>query len=83
MGSRRRFSTLFNFVFYVLYCFDVGIFLIIAPWTGIWQRNYFLFVFPPLSSVYLNPFFRGAVSGLGILLFLLGVSEVYYLKRRQ
>ncbi len=54
------------FVLYVLVCLEVGIFLILVPWSAIWERNYFLLAYPRLGTVVLDPTFRGAVSGLGI-----------------
>jgi len=54
------------FVLYVLVCLEVGIFLILVPWSAIWERNYFLQAYPMLGIIVLDPTFRGAVSGLGI-----------------
>lgn len=54
------------FVLYVLVCLEVGIFLILVPWSAIWERNYFLQAYPMLGTIVLDPTFRGAVSGLGI-----------------
>jgi hypothetical protein len=54
------------FVLYVLVCLEVGVFLILVPWSAIWERNYFLRAYPMLGMIVLDPTFRGAVSGLGI-----------------
>ena len=69
------------FFVYVLYCLEVGIFLIIYPWVSLWDQNALLTLYPPLRSVVLNDFFRGAVSGLGISNLLLGVWEVVHFQR--
>jgi hypothetical protein len=64
------------FVLYVLVCLEVGFFLILVPWSAIWERNYFLEVFPDLRPVLLSPSLRGAVCGLGLANVFLGVNEI-------
>ena len=64
------------FVVYVLYCLEVGVFLLIYPWIISWEQNFLLYQFPFLKSLFLNLFFRGAVSGLGIANIILGAWEV-------
>ena len=56
MGDRQW------FVLYVLVCLEVGFFLMLVPWSAIWERNYFLDTFPELRIVLLSPAFRGAAS---------------------
>jgi hypothetical protein len=53
----------------------VGIVLIVAPWTVLWDANYLLQPLPLLRSLLLNPFARGAVSGLGVVNILLAIDE--------
>jgi hypothetical protein len=60
---------------FILFCFELGIFLLIFPWSQYWENNYFLFQFPFLRPILLNSFFRGAVSGLGVVDFALGCWE--------
>ncbi len=51
----------------VLLCFLVGVLLVVAPWSILWERNFFLDRYPGLIPVLLNSYLRGAVSGLGLL----------------
>jgi hypothetical protein len=51
----------------ILLCLALGIQLIVIPWLDLWERNYFLERYPQLIPVLLNPFLRGAVTGLGLL----------------
>jgi hypothetical protein len=51
----------------VLICFELGVLLILAPWSAFWERNYFLDRYPELIPIFLNPFLRGAITGLGLL----------------
>jgi hypothetical protein len=60
----------------VVICAIMGAMLFYLPWTGIWERNYFLTHFPSLIHVLLHPSFRGIVSGLGILDIFLAVNMV-------
>ena len=69
------------FVIYVLYCFEVGIFLIVFPWVRLWEQNLLLGYHPFLQVLFLNNFFRGAVSGLGIANVILGAFEVARFQR--
>ena len=74
-----------SFYFYIFYCFEVGIFLLVAPWwlPTIWEQNFFYFFVPDLKSLFLNGYFRGAVSGLGVLNILLGVLDIFENERAK
>lgn len=48
-------------------CFELGVLLVILPWSAFWDRNFFLQRFPELIPLLLNPYMRGAVTGLGLL----------------
>jgi hypothetical protein len=37
-----------------------------VPWSQFWERNYFADLMPAIQVVTLNYYFRGAVSGLGL-----------------
>ncbi len=51
----------------ILLCFALGVLLILVPWSAFWERSYFLERYPLLIPYLLNPWLRGAVSGLGLL----------------
>ena len=71
----------FLFVLYVLYCLEVGIFLLVYPWMRLWDQNFLLQYSSYLRVLLLNDFFRGAVSGLGIANLILGAWEVAHFQR--
>jgi hypothetical protein len=50
-----------------LICLEAGVLLVFLPWSPLWSRNFFLEKFPALISYALNPYLRGAVTGLGLL----------------
>ena len=61
---------------FILFCFEIGIFLIFVPWSALWENNFLLGYSPLLRQVLLNNFVRGAVSGLGVIDFLIGLTEL-------
>lgn len=65
---------------FVILCFEVGIFLIAYPWSHYWNSNYFSWLSPGWRELWVNPFFRGAVSGLGLVNLYLSVVEVFRLQ---
>jgi hypothetical protein len=60
----------------IAYFVEVGLLLLVAPWTGFMQRNYFVEAWPALRVVIGNGFVQGAVSGLGVINLWAGVSEL-------
>jgi hypothetical protein len=46
---------------------ELGLMLVLLPWSVFWDRNYFLNRYPALILLALNPYIRGAISGLGVL----------------
>ena len=53
---------------------ELGLVLILVPWSSIWEANYFLFQYPHLGFFLKNPFLRGAISGLGFMNVLLSIG---------
>lgn len=53
----------------------VGLVLLVAPWTSLWDSNWLLQPHPALRDVLLNAFTRGAVSGLGIVNILIALHD--------
>ena len=68
-------------VAFILFCFEIGLFLMFVPWSALWEHNVFLAYSLRLRGFLLNNFVRGAVSGLGGIDVLLGLSELRYFWR--
>ena len=66
----------FRHLVYVLYCLEAGAFLVVAPWSRLWEHNYFLETVPSLMAIAVHPALRGLVSGLGLALFLQGIEAL-------
>jgi hypothetical protein len=53
----------------------VGMILVVAPWTTLWDANYMLPPHPAVRAVMLSAFMRGAVTGLGLVNIFLALHE--------
>jgi len=51
----------------LIFWLELGLLLILAPWSDIWEANYFLYKYPAWGFILNNTFLRGAISGLGLL----------------
>jgi len=78
--GRRWYQYLGPAVF-ALFCIELGVLLVLAPWIEIYERNVYQFI--PLSwqPILLSRQFRGALSALGFLNFLVAVNELIDLVR--
>jgi hypothetical protein len=80
-GSRKRRlegSALIRRLIYVAFFVEVGLLLIVLPWSGFWDQNYFAEVFPLLKDLLTNNYIRGAVSGLGFVNLFAGFAELTF-----
>ncbi|MGE5488163.1 MAG: hypothetical protein ACM3ZB_10140 [bacterium] len=68
-------------VLFVFFCFEVGAFLVLFPWLEPWQSNYFATFVPAWDTIWSSAYFRGAVSGLGIINIGISFSELFRLRR--
>jgi hypothetical protein len=64
------------FVF-VLFAIEMGLFLAALPWTSLWERNILGSLFPTFRPVLLSNYFRGALTGLGLIDIWIGVSDLW------
>lgn len=76
-GWSRRLGALLT----VIFCFEVGVFLLVFPWLDPWPNNWMADVLPGVSHLWDNGFFRGTVSGLGAVNIYISLSEVFRLRR--
>ena len=68
-------------VLYVVLCFEIGLFLLFFPWSDYWKPNFFSNLSPAWAAFWLNPYFRGAISGFGLLNIYFSVTESFHLRR--
>jgi hypothetical protein len=61
----------------ILIVFELGVILLVVPWSNFWQYNGMLQRYPDLIPIMLSPYVRGAVSGLGVLDILIAASMIF------
>ncbi len=70
-------------LFFIVFCFEIGVILIVFPWLRIWEMNNAVLYAPWLADVWGNPFFRGALSGLGLINVYISFLEILRLFRGE
>jgi hypothetical protein len=75
-------------VLFIVFCFELGLFLLIYPWTESWSDNYFAWVVPgslqtSWHGFWNNSYVRGGVSGLGVVNVWIAIVEVFRLFARK
>jgi hypothetical protein len=65
-------------VLFIIFCFELGLFLLIYPWTDGWSENYFAWLVqgPAWHEFWDNSYVRGGLSGLGIVNLWIAIMEV-------
>lgn len=74
-GSSRRSRRLLRLCF-AIFTFEIGLFLTVFPWVDIWSLNYFSGWLPALENIWDDPYFRGAVTGIGLVNIYVACAEV-------
>jgi hypothetical protein len=68
-------------VLFVTFCLEVGLFLVIFPWTEYWDGNFFSSLIPEWHRYWENMYVRGAISGLGVIDLYICFVEIIRLRR--
>lgn len=68
---------------FAIFTFEIGLFLTIFPWVDIWSLNYFSGWLPVLENVWDDPYFRGAITGLGLVNIYVACLEVVRVFRKS
>ena len=64
----------------IIFCLELGCFLLLYPWIGdVWDTNFFSSVLH--RGYWGNAYFRGAVSGLGLVNLYISFTEMGRLRR--
>ncbi len=72
--SRRWYGRILGFCL-ILFAFELGLFLLIFPWIRAWSMNWVPVHSPHLAKLWMSPYFRGALSGLGLLNIYVALAE--------
>lgn len=74
-------------IFFIILCLLLGLYLILAPWDalfGPWGENYLLVYLtdkthaPMILTVVASNWFRGAVTGLGVVNLAIAIWEAFH-----
>jgi len=65
----------------ILFCVEVGLILLLLPWSLLWDNNFFFSLAPEWNRVWLNFYTRGAISGLGIVNLWIAATEALRLAK--
>jgi hypothetical protein len=66
---------------FILVCFEVGVFLVVFPWMNYWGNNSIASLAPWVRPIWDSAYFRGALSGVGLLNIYISLAEVFRLRR--
>jgi hypothetical protein len=67
---------LFLRIWFVIYCLEAGLFLVLAPWSPAWERTLLQLPFASIYLLALHPALRGAVSGFGLMHLVWGAHDL-------
>ena len=74
-------------VLLAIFAFEIGSFLLIYPWMDAWSLNHLPRFFPShqidLQDLWVDPYFRAAISCLGLLNVYIALREIVQLIRRS
>jgi hypothetical protein len=76
----RWYHKLFALVF-IIFCLELGMFLLIFPWSEWWDFNFFASYIPEWHRYWESAYLRGAISGLGVLNLYISLVEIFRLRR--
>ena len=81
-GTRKTWARRLLHLCLALFTLEIGLFLVIFPWTDRWEFNYFQDAIPALSGLWDEPSFRGALTGLGLVNVYIACWQVLQALRR-
>lgn len=74
-------------VLFIIFCLELGLFLLIYPWTEWWSANYFAWAaknnVQHWNELWNNTYVRGAISGIGAVNLWIALAEVFRLFSRR
>jgi hypothetical protein len=60
---------------FIVFAGELGLCLIVLPWLSNWDISYIPMHIARFSDVWMSPYFRGLLSGLGLLNFYVALAE--------
>lgn len=60
----------------IIFAFEIGVFLVVFPWLNNWDLSWVPVHSPRFSDIWMSRYFRGALSGLGLLNIYVALAEL-------
>jgi hypothetical protein len=77
----RSASSALTRIFFILFCLEIGLVLLLLPWTFFWDSNYFFHLTPQLNDFWRSTYLRGGVSGVGLINLWIALQEAWHMWR--
>lgn len=61
---------------FAIFALELGIFLFVFPWLRSWDLNWVPLQSESLRGLWMSPYFRGSLSGVGLLNLYVGIAEL-------
>ena len=68
-------------ILYIVFCFEMGVLLLVLPWLSLWHKNFFVENYLWVSVLARDYYLRGAISGIGLADIWLAFFELWRLRR--
>lgn len=59
----------------IVFAFEIGLFLTVFPWLSAWSMNWVPVHSERFSDLWMSPYLRGFISGLGLLNIYIALAE--------
>jgi len=79
-SGRQRLWRRIQTVLFIIFCLEMGLVLVLFPWSNLWDRNYFFTLVPNWAVVFSSSYLRGAVSGVGLINVWIALSAAWRLR---
>jgi hypothetical protein len=66
---------------FIVFCLEIGVVLLVFPWSEYWDNNFFTTWTPKLRDFWDSSYVRGGVSGLGVVNVFISFTELFRLRR--
>lgn len=63
-------------VCFAVFALELGVFLIVFPWLSSWDLNWVPLQSPELRVIWMSRYFRGGLTGLGLVNVYVGIGEL-------
>jgi len=67
-------------VVFILFCLEMGLVLLLFPWSSMWDRNYFFTLAPGWALIFSSSYLRGAISGVGLINVWIALTEAWRMR---